>query len=272
MKKLIKLSLIVLIPLITGFALVLIGGKNGDENIIRIGEVVLSFGIPITMFSLVVIGLVLMITGKLSDNDGKLSGDQSKTKEEEYSDIQDVNSSYGYESHRKSDEYMARHLAHNYKNATPKQKVLGWLFFGFLMTDFFMILVFGMLHIIKGVVVCVCLFGGTIFVSLIVKVILEKTSMRVNLDKLNGKEAFNGVVTACLLSSTTSVGGSKRRNTTHIIRVVYRVLIERDGEQYTAYYDKFYEEGDEVFFVIRHKSLVAIVDADKVRTQDDTKF
>ena len=272
MKKLQKLSLIVLIPLITGIALLLIGGSKGDENIIRIGELIVSLGLPITMFLLVVIGLVLMITGRLSDNDSKLNGDKAKTKEEEISDIQDVNSSRGYESHRKSDEYMAGHVAHNYKHATPKEKLLGWLFFGFLMTDFFLIFVFGALRYITGVIVCFCLFGGTILVSLIVKVIVEKISMRVNVDKLDGKEVFKGVVSACLLSSTTSTGGSKRRHTTRITGVTYRVSIERDGKQYTAYTKSFYEEGDEVFFVVRCRSLVTIVDADKVRKQDDTKI
>lgn len=270
MKKLVKLSFIILIPLVAGIALVVLGGYTGDENIIRIGEAVLSIGLPTTMFLLVVIALVLMITGKLSDNDK--TDDQPKTREQEHSDIQDVNSSRGYESHRKSDAYMIGHVANNYKHASPKEKVLGWLFFGFLMTDFFMILVFLFIRNTTGVMVCFILFVGTILVSLIAKVIVEKISMRVNPDKLAGKEVFKGTVTACMLSSTTSVGGSKRRHTTRIIGVVYRILIEREGEQYTAYSDKFYEEGDEVFFVVRHKKLVAIVDADKVRKQDDTKF
>lgn len=270
MKKLTKLSLIILIPLVIGISLLVFGGYSGDENIVRIGEIVVSFGLPITMFLLVVIALVLMITGRLSDS-GK-TDDQPKTREQEYSDIQDVNASRGYESHRKSDEFMAGHVANNYKRATPRQKVLGWLFFGFLMTDFFMIFVFLFLRNTTGVIVCFSIFCGTILVSLIVKVILEKMSMRVNPAKLEGKEVFKGIVVACLLSSTTSVGGSNRRYTTHITRVVYRVLIERDGDQYTAYTDNFYEEGEEVFFVVRRKSLAAIVDADTVRKQDDTKF
>lgn len=291
MKRLVKLSLIILIPLISGFALVVAGGALGNEDIIRIGELILLYGMPITMFLLVVIGLVLMITGKLSDSkksddqsnaqsDAQLDDNtetlaqrqQSKTKEDEISELRGVNSSRGYESRRKSDEYMMRHVANNYKHATPKEKVLGWLFFGFLMTDFALIFVFGVIHNIAGVIVCLSLFAGTIFISLIVKIILEKTSMRVNSKKLDGKEAFKGTVTACLLSSTTSVGGPKRRHTTRITGVVYRIVIERDGQQYTAYTDNYYEEGEEVFFVILRNSLVTIVDADKVKVRDDTKF
>lgn len=271
MKKLTKLSLIVLIPLISGIVLLVAGGASGNEKMVRVGELILSYGLPITMFSLVVLALVLMITGRLSDN-GKQDDDTPATREQEASDIDAVNSSRGYESHRKSDAFMIRHVANNYKNASPKEKILGWLFFGYLMTVFFLILVFIALRNVKGVLVCFCLFGGTIFVSIIVKVILEKTSMRVNAKKLDGKEVFKGVVTASVLSSTASTGGSNRRHTTHIVKVVYRVLIERDGEQYTAYSDNFYEEGDEVFFVVRHRSLVSIVDADKVRKENDTNF
>lgn len=270
MKKLTKLSLIVLIPLVLGIALVVIGGHNSDEKMIRIGEAVLSYGLPITMFSLVVIGLILMITGRTSDD--KMNGEQPKTKEQEATDIADVNSSHGYESHRKSDEYMAGHLAENYRNSTPKEKVLGWLFFGFLMGSFALIFVFGALRNITGIIVCLGLFCGTIFISLIVKVILEQISMRVNLRKLDGKETFKGVVTACLLSSTTSTGGSHRRHTTRITGVVYRVNIEHDGQQYTAYSRNYYEQGEGVFFIVRHRSLVAIVDEDKVAKVDDTKF
>lgn len=271
MKKLTKLSLIVLIPLITGIALIVIGSSSGNENILRIGEAVLAFGMPITMVVLVVVGLVLMITGRLADKD-KSDDEQPVTREQEMSDIRDVNASRGYESHRKSDKFMMRHVSNNYKHATPKEKVLGWLFFGFLMTDFVLILVFAMLHVMVGALVCFCIFGGTILVSLIVKIIIERMSMRVKPAKLDDKETLKGVVTACLLSSTTSVGGSERRYTTHITGVVYRVVIDCDGQQYTAYSKEYYEEGDEVFFVVRHRTIVAIVDPDKIRKSDDTKF
>lgn len=273
MKKLYKLSLIVLIPLISGLVLVIVGNNGGNENIARIGRGILSIGLPVTMFLLVVIGIVLMITGKLSDKGGQDDGEPTpRTKEDEALDIADVNSSYGYESRRKSGEYMINRVADNYKNSSAKDKLLGWLFFGFLMVDFFLILVFAMLRNMTGTIVCFSIFGGTILIAIIAKIIVQKFSMRVSSDKLDGKEAFKGVVAACLLSSTTSTGGTQRSHTTRITKVVYRILIDRDGEQFVAYSDKFYEEGEEVFFVVRYKSLVAIVDADKVRSANDVKF
>lgn len=268
MKKLSKLSLIVLIPLICGIALIVIGSYGGNEAVLRVGQAVLTFGMPITVISLVVIGLVMMITGKLSDSDDS-DGVKPMSKKREQSDIQDVNTSRGYKSRRKSGEYMARHVSNNYKYSTSKEKVLGWLFFGFLITDFLLIFVFGILKSIVGVIVCFSLFVGTILLSLIIKIIVEKISMRVKGDDLDDKEVFKGTVEACLMSSTTSTGG---RYTTRIEKVVYRVLVDYDGEQYTAYSENYYEEGDEVFFVVRRKNLISIVDSDKVSKSDDTTF
>ena len=59
MKKLLKLSLLVFIPIIIGFALLLSGIFAANEGIMT-----MTIGVPVCMLIVVVTGLVLMITGR----------------------------------------------------------------------------------------------------------------------------------------------------------------------------------------------------------------
>lgn len=85
-------------------------------------------------------------------------------KERELGDIKDINTSYSYDNYRKRGEYMIRHTSGRYKYSPKKDKVLGWLFFGFLITDFALIPIFAILRIYIGAIVCFSLFGGTILI------------------------------------------------------------------------------------------------------------
>lgn len=267
MKKLFKMSFIVLIPIIVGLALNIVGGQTGNDRMQSIGQTILSIGVPVTMFLVVVVGLIFMSTGRLSDNKDKT--ERTNGTEEEYSQIADVNTSHGYESNNKKGEYIMRHVANNYKNSTVKEKILGWLFFAFLMGDFALIFVFGVLRNLTGVIVCFSVFAGTILVAMITKIILERTSMRARYDKSKGRELLRGEVKACLLSSafSTGVGGSGRRSTTRIRGVVYRVIITADGQEYTVYTDDYYETGDIVTFFVHGKRRATIVSEDELQDE-----
>ncbi|MDE7455012.1 MAG: hypothetical protein K2M64_04205, partial [Clostridia bacterium] len=259
-----------LIPIIVGLALNIIGGQTDNAQLQRIGQAVLSIGVPVTMFVLVVACIVLMSMGKLSDNNDEQNTKQTSEAEQEYSQIDDVNTSYSYQSHNKKGDYISRHVANNYKNSTVKEKVLGWLFFGFLIGDFALIFVFAVLRNLTGIIVCLSIFAGTILISLIVKVILERTSMLAKYDKRKGHKLLDGEVKACLLSSvsSTSVGGSGRRSTTRIKGVIYRVIIVADdGQEYTAYTDNFYETGDVISFFAHGKRRATIVNEDELQDE-----
>ena len=258
MKKLYKMSMLVLVPIIVGVAMLIIGGATDNDTVTYIGSMVLSIGIPVVMFSLVVIGLILMMTGKLDKSEKDSESVSARDIEE--SEIEGINSSAYGENMMRTGEYYSRHLSDNYKHASFKEKILGWLFFGFLMTDFALIMVFAFLHIMIGALVCFCLFGGTILISLIVKVIIEKMSMSVKINKYKNQKIAQGEVRACLLSSTSSVGTNHR---TRINKVTYRVLVEVDGKTYNAYTRNLYEEGDTVTVVIRSKRLASILDEDQ---------
>ncbi len=262
MKKLIRLSLIALLPLVVGIVLMFAGSSN--EQVFDIGMKILTFGEPFVMFACVVIALIMMITGKLGDDQDKTtitdadsnSTDSASEKEVEYGKLEDINTSRGFSSRIKSGMYIMDHVAHNYENSSTKEKVFSWLFFGFLMTNFALILVFGFLQLLAGAITCFALFVGTILIALVVKVILEKTSKNIDMSKHSIQEIVSGKVKACLFSSSSSVGA----RTTRVTNVTYRVIVVANDHEYTAYTNDFYETDQSVDIIILGKHRAFIVD------------
>ncbi|MDE7087353.1 MAG: hypothetical protein K2O67_04075 [Clostridia bacterium] len=274
MKKLAKLCFLVPVPLIVGFILLMVGNHVGNPQLAQAGGMLMSYGTPAIMFILVVVGLVLMITGKLSDDTSKSSGTQSydadgrstgkplseidmdgkakvTAEEKEAEKIDDINSSYRYDSRNKLAEYQMDHVANAYASSNGREKVLGWLFFGFLMTDFAMILVFAFIGVYVGMFICFGIFGGTIIISLIVKIILEKTALSGRLRKNVEYVSREGIVKACFLSSMTSTGGSRRSSTVRVHSVTYRVIIIVDGREYSTYSRICYDVGQKLWVTVR---------------------
>lgn len=252
MRKLYKLSFVILIPLVLGLLL----NMFGSGQVANIGRKMMSIGVPVTMLIIFVIGMVLMITGGLEE---KHEEQPVGEREEEEAKIKDINTSYRYRSKLKQGNYLSGHISKIYKNSTTKEKILGWLFFAFLIIDFALIFVFLYSRNFTGIIVCFCIFCGTILIAIICKVITEKISKRVNLDKLGDKPVLRGVVEACYFSSSTSVGGAHSHSTTRITKVTYRVVIKLGEEKFNAYSEEFFETGDRVKFVLKTKKLASIV-------------
>lgn len=272
-------------PFILGLILDIVGYRIGNLSMAKAGIMLMSYGTPAIMFILVVIGLILMITGRLSDDDardtrsderhgyqpetdGGISKAEERPEREEQAEkeaekLADINSSYGYDSQMKLAEYQMDHVSNAYRNSSRREKILGWLFFGFLMTDFGMIMVFAFFGSMVGALVCMGIFAGTILLSLIIKVILEKTSMskRINPDKC---DICEGVVRACLLSSMGSVGGGHRHSTTRVCSVTYRIVVIVDGKDYNAYSRNFYNVGDKVTVAVKRsgRGVAQIIEKD----------
>ena len=263
MKKLYKLSLIIFVPFIAGLILSFVGGSV-NENLAYAGRLIMSYGIPITMLIVFIIGMVLMITGRLGDNNKKsLVIEEHSEKEQEEEKIKDINSSYRYRSKLKQGEYMSDHISKIYKNSTTKEKVLGWLFFAFLMIDFVLIFVFTYMRMLVGIIVCFSIFCGTILIAAIVKIILEKVSKNISKRKIEDKDILHGVVENCFFSSSTSVGGAHSHSTTRLTKVTYRVVISFNGEKFNAYSEEFFNTGDRVKFVQKGKKLATIIEKEE---------
>lgn len=237
MRKLAKLSFIILIPIVLGGILTAAGFFTADETVSVIGFWVLVAGIPAVMVVLITVGLVLIITGRLNLDDSKKADKSSQPETEkrkatdEENDIREVNSSYRYESRYASAKYQANHISKIYKLSNLGDRIKGWLFFSFLIIDFVLILVFAFLGITLGAIICFCLFAGTILICFLVKIVLEKTSIS---GKHKPSKYFSkmGEVLATVLSSMTSTG---TKYTERIKSVTYRVIIKVDGKTYNAY-------------------------------------
>ncbi len=319
------MSMIVFVPIVLGIGLLIGGSVADNQTAASIGGWVLSAGIPVTMFVLVVVGLVLMMTGKVDLSDDKKTtssdainnvdgenpaaddddewedinddddewedigdgddrvkdvvGGESQARdvgvgedsisggerEKEYKRLADINTSRGYNSKIKEAEYIAQHTSNAYKNSSAKQKVFGWMFFGFLITDFFMIMVFAFLGILVGAIVCFCLFGGTILLAILITVIMQKISMSWGSRKRKNREMLDGVVKLCTVSSTSSTGS----RTVRVNKVVYKVTITENENEYTAYTEDYYETGDKIKFCKIGKRLASIMDEDKLEQLDE---
>ncbi|MDE6557810.1 MAG: hypothetical protein K2K39_01765 [Clostridia bacterium] len=275
MKKLVKMSMIIPVVFIAGIVLAIVGSLIGNETLTLVGVCILTYGLPGVMFILVVVGLVLMITGRLSDKDKKSdvtfgSSEPEKAEpsaaKEEAEKIEDINSSYGYESNRKLAEYQMDSVSTAYRNSSSRERVLGWLFFGFLMTAIGLAIVFLFLNILLGFFICLGAFAGTIIISLIVKTVLEKTSKSQRVDIAKYKEE-SAVVKACVLSSMGSTGGANRHSTVRVNSVTYRVILVVDGKEFNAYSSDFYNEGEKISAWVRRdgKGVAKIIG----RSKDD---
>ena len=72
MKKLRRMSLIFLIPFITGFILLVFSGPSRPE-MMKAGEILVGLVSPILMALVVIIGIIMLVKGKINLQEGKES-------------------------------------------------------------------------------------------------------------------------------------------------------------------------------------------------------
>ena len=272
------LAVAIIIPLlfISGIALIIIGGSQ-NESLALAGSMIMSLGLPITMVILVGVGLVIMITGgaKVNKNDDVIDdneNDDLSEKEKEYSNIVDINTSYGYENRAKSDNYVIQHSANIYKNSSTKEKILGWVFLSFLLLNVILALIFAFLGIKLGMYICFGLFGGTIIICAIGKFISEKVSMSAKIyTKSKKREILEGKVKHCFLSSSVSTGGGRNGSHWHterLVKVTYRVVVTANGKDYNAYTKDFYNTGDDVRIAVIGGKRAKIVSEEEIEKSE----
>ncbi|MDE6758521.1 MAG: hypothetical protein K2J89_04480 [Clostridia bacterium] len=287
MKKFMAFVYLIPVIFIIGLILIFVGSSNEGSQLAFVGTLILTVIMPIFMVILVGVGLASIITGKAKIENGKLvdnkedvndknndEDENTQKREEEYSNIKDINSSYGYENREREARYISQHSANIYKNSTLKEKVFGWLFLGFLLGSVILAFIFAFLNMVVGMIVCFALFGGTILITLIVKTIAEKVSMSSKIyTRSKTREIINGEVKNCFLSSTRAVGfgggrDSRHSTTSRITKVVYRVTITANGSDYNAYSETFYEKGDSVVIAVIGKRQAKIVSEAELKEQE----
>lgn len=282
MKKLRKLSFVIVVPVVVGIGLI-IAGMVTDNGAFTTAGLITLFGVtPACMVILIIVALILIMMGKIDFHSARMEeeryyddepesntmdgeafradGGENFGAQAEREAIDDINSSRGYESQIKSGEFHARHVVNNFRHSTKKEKILGFLLVVFLLGDAALLVVFGLNEMFVGAIVCFCVFAGTIIALLIGKTVLEKRSKNGG-KALDGAEPINAVVNFCVFSSSASVGGVSSPAATRINRVTYRVSLRADdGNEYTAYTDNFYEEGESVKIVPVGRKLASIVE------------
>ena len=175
--------------------------------------------------------------------------------------INDINNSNYYENKLNNAKFSARHAANNYKNTSTKGKVFGTLFLVLILADVVLAIIFFYFNIIIGALICIGVFAAAILTSMIVVKTAERRSLKFDVNKLNDTRIYCGEVKACMLSSSTSVGDSDRGHS-RITGVVYKVIVEYEGNSYTAFSRDFYENGEKVRFAILGKNRAGILTGD----------
>ncbi len=286
MKKLRRMSLIFLIPFITGFILLFFSGPSRPE-MMKAGEILVGLVSPILMALVVIIGIIMLVKGKINLQEGKESnkvdedvenlindikpieedgeeadaGSEGWSRRDEEELINDINNSSYYENQMNNAKFSARHAANNYKNTSTKGKVFGTLFLVLILADVVLAIIFFYFNIIIGAMICIGVFAAAILTSMIVVKTAERRSLKFDVNKLKDTRIYCGEVKACMLSSSTSVGDSDRGHS-RITGVVYKVIVEYEGNSYTAFSRDFYENGEKVRFAILGKNRAGILTGD----------
>ena len=168
--------------------------------------------------------------------------EQHRDAEAESEALARINSTYGVENQTAMAEHQIAHVKSAYRSSSKKEKIAGFVLLGVLLALFLGFPIFiGLGYIVAGIV-CFAGFGGIIIISGITVAIRQKISM--SSKGYKNSILKKGKVLACTMSSLT--GYSAGRKTNRITIVMYKVRIEVDGEEKTAYGKTFYEVGDEV--------------------------
>lgn len=246
------IMLIILTPLGLGLAVFGIGVDSGSAAVSRAGQLIIYMGVPLTALAVVTTILVKMMIG------GAFSSQKKKrSREDEYSEIEDINSSSYDDKQKKTLEYYGKHMSGNYKNATLKEKIIAFSVLGYFIGTIALVIIFGALAMLTPTFICMGLFGGPILIACIVISIKERISMKFNIDKVDVRDVMCGEVSGCYLSSSSSVGEG---NNSRITGTVYRIVLTCGRGEYTAYSYDFYENGEVVCFVPRGRKLAAIIE------------
>lgn len=276
MKNFRKFSFLLLVPFFIGMATMLGGIITDNETLITVAKYILFLGMPVCMFLFLIVGFIILRKEK-ADKSRYNPYEETAAKEsrsgngetslganeraEELEEINEINSSYGYESRAKSYEYHERHTERKHHYSSDKERLFAKLFFGFLIVDFALIIIFGFLKLFVGSIVCFILFVVPLIVFIVVVKSRERLSYSGGKINADGSNVFyGGVVKFCVMSSSKGKEDGYWYLTTRIKSVNYKISIDYDGKEFVAYTRKFYNEGETVNFVVVKGNLVSVVE------------
>lgn len=233
--RFIAFLVLVLIPAVTGIALLVVGNKSDDDTLTFAGQIVLGAGVPGVMVILVAAVLIWKYGVCLRQKaDMKVTADRTIVADEAQTDSVElcgevkeetpsqrereqqataaVNSSSGYVSCAKMAEYEAQSVAVGMKHAPKWGIIVGIGGFLLLVADLVSATVFLINRIFVGAIICAALLGVALITVLIFMIISRAIAM--NGDIRKAKKITKGKVKACfmIVTATTKSGGIPHGN------------------------------------------------------------
>ncbi len=177
--------------------------------------------------------------------------------QEEAETLARINSTYGAENRAAMAAHQISHVKNAYRSSGKKEKIFGFVFLGVLLALFAGFPLFIMLGYHVAAFVCLGGFAGIIIIAGITVAVRQKISMSGK--GYNSSIKRKGKVLSCTMSS--SVGYSSSRRTSRVTSITYKVRLDVDGVEKTAYSRIFYEVGEELDVLCHNKwpSLAMIV-------------
>lgn len=163
-------------------------------------------------------------------------------------------SSRYYDRRASENEYMHHAMRNAYNSVDKKGKRVGIVLIVWFAICIAALLLCMRLRVVPGIIVSMVMFIGSILISIITIVVKQNQSLS---DKNFSQEQKYGVVLSCIMSSSNSVNH-------RITSVVYRLLVNVDGKEYTAYARTFYNVGDTVVVRLHEnpQKMLAHIDVD----------
>ncbi|MDE6869189.1 MAG: hypothetical protein K2J75_00510 [Clostridia bacterium] len=251
-------GIIVAVPILVGIGIFLAGVIKVDEQLLQTSVKVWFIGTPVSILVLVIGGVILNAMGKISASDNYPDNAAVSEEERDFKRTKNANSSRRSKYAFEQVEDVMRQTNNAHKYSSPKQTILIGLFVAFLIIDFILISVFFIKQMNAGIIICFCVLAGSMFLFLIIAKANERKSIKAKVD-VSKSQILCGEVKACVFSSATNIVGRKSVN--------YRVLIDVDGNTYTAFSTKIYEVGEQVVFAVIGNNRASIIDDEELKKE-----
>ncbi len=265
MKKLLRLIIIVIIPIVVGYALVKFAGSD-HPKLLQAGDLLLHLIGPI-LITVAVCGVFMaIVVGK--KNSGGLNDEKEDEIDLTNNKAEDAVDDFSYDDKDSLKELKstAKLFTNNYKNLSPKQKVISCILISIIMTVIVLVEIFIYFKITVGIIACMAAIVLLVLIAFIYGKTSERRSMKVDFDWIRESEILTGRVKLSMISSARSVGEGrygKYRTPAEMLDVVYKVIIEYEDKDYTAFSKDLYEDGESVQFVIIGKNKASIKPREK---------
>ncbi len=244
-----KFKFILFSLIIVGIA-VIVAGIFSQNSALTYAGITFLFGGSFVFSAITVI--VLFVRGARSGVNGISSGSEGPNASDPFADTS--SDDFGGEKLRESVE-----ISNLRKNGgRSKRSVVGSLLLIFLLSLFAGIFICSIFSFVPGIIFCFCGFCGTILIAALAAAISSKVSAS-RYERDYGESARKtGKVVSC-----SAIGGS---------RVLYKVIIDVDGEEWEAFTETDYSAGEPILVYCNPKLKPhAVIAKDREKAEEEKR-